>query len=487
METITSTFKPHRERCGRPVKLSPIDQIAPRDYHIIYFFFQQQPGVEKESIFRNLEQGLQATIAQIPELLCSVVERRGDRDELELVYGTENGAAICFKDYTSGQLGQQWQHGSFHDLEREHFPYYKLESRLLLATPELSGGQLRCLAMQANFIPGGLILSTRLHHLLCDGSGSYTFHSMLGRNVAAATNGSLSLSSPELELIDRDSIVSGESGVQLADLPDWRSVTAVGDSPEVALKGTSWGSAPMPKVRYAVYYISEANMKRLRDNLTRPNDICPSVVEAVGAFLWSSVLQVREVDCGRYPEAKLSITIDTRARMRNPTVSSSYWGNLSEPNAVARMPTHLLSHSHKADPGKERWRTTLPDAALRIKQATAAVDNAAVRRLVGLLNQMPKATSLTWNVDRWPGPDMLLVCVNKLPFNSIDFGPQLGCSEALRFTVGDTEGKPDGRCLVLPPRRRDGRGLEVALQYDEQTLERLRQSTEFAEYFEWRN
>ncbi|KAI6888454.1 hypothetical protein KC363_g8280 [Hortaea werneckii] len=310
---------------------------------------------------------------------------------------------------------------------------------------------------------------------------------MLGRNVAAAANGSLSLSSPELELIDRDSIISGESGVQLADFPDWRSVTDAGDSPEVALKGTSWGSAPMPKVRYAVYYISEANMKRLRDNLTRPNDICPSVVEAVGAFLWSSVLQVREVDCRRYPEAKLSITIDTRARMRNPTVSSSYWGNLSEPNAVARMPTHLLSHSHKADPGKERWRTTLPDAALRIKQATAAVDNAAVRRLVGLLNQMPKATSLTWNVDRWPGPDMLLVCVNKLPFNSIDFGPQLGCSEALRFTVGDTEGKPDGRCLVLPPRRRDGRGLEAALQYDEQTLERLRQSTEFAEYFEWRN
>ncbi|KAI6855387.1 hypothetical protein KC343_g688 [Hortaea werneckii] len=487
METLTSTFKPHRDRCGRPVKLSPIDQIAPRDYNIIYFFFRERPGEEKESIFRNLEQGLQATIAQIPELLCSVAERQGDRDELELVYGRDNGAAISFKDYTSGQSCEQWRHGSFQDLEREHFPYYKLESKLLLSSPELPGGQLRCLAMQANFIPGGLILSTRLHHLLCDGSGAYTFQRMLGRNVAAAANGSLSLGSPQLELIDRDTIVSGESDVRLSDLPDWRSVGSVGDSPEVALKGTSWGSAPMPKVRYAVYYISEPNMKRLRDKLTRPNDICPSVVEAVGAFLWSSVLQAREVDSRRYPEAKLSITIDTRARMRNPTVSSSYWGNLSEPNAVARMPTGLLGHSYRADPDKERWRTTLPDAALRIKQATAAVDNTAVRRLVGLLNQMPKATSLTWNVDRWPGPDMLLVCVNKLPFNDIDFGSQLGCSEAFRFTVGDTEGKPDGRCLVLPPRKRDGRGLEVALQYDEQTLDRLRQSTEFAEYFEWRN
>ena len=150
METFTSTFKPHRERCGQPVKLSPIDQIAPRDYHIIYFFFRHQPGVEKEGIFRNLERGLQATIAQIPELLCSVVERQGDRDELELMYGRENGAAICFKDYTLGQFSQQWQHGSFQDLEREHFPYYKLESKLLLAAPEVPGAQLRCLAMQAN-------------------------------------------------------------------------------------------------------------------------------------------------------------------------------------------------------------------------------------------------------------------------------------------------------------------------------------------------
>lgn len=150
METLTSTFKPHRDRCGRPVKLSPIDQIAPRDYNIIYFFFRERPGEEKESIFRNLEQGLQATIAQIPELLCSVAERQGDRDELELVYGRDNGAAISYKDYTSGQSCEQWRHGSFRDLEREHFPYYKLESKLLLSSPELPGGQLRCLAMQAN-------------------------------------------------------------------------------------------------------------------------------------------------------------------------------------------------------------------------------------------------------------------------------------------------------------------------------------------------
>lgn len=305
--------------------------------------------------------------------------------------------------------------------------------------------------------------------------------------MAAAAAGVSPTTRCPVDVIDRDTVVSGEKGVSLADFPEWRPVQTLGDYSEVALTGTSYGSTPLPKVRYATYFISEANMKRLRDGLTRPNDISPSTIEAVGAFLWSSVLQVREIDTIRYPEAKLSITIDTRARMRGPVVSPSYWGNLSEPNAVARMPTKPLCQPYQSDPEKERWRTTLPDAALRIKQATSAVDNTAVRRLVGLLNQMPKATSLTWNVDRWPGPDMLVVCVNKLLFNHLDFGARLGCSEALRFTVGDTEGKPDGRCLILPPRQKDGRGLEVALQYDVQTLERLKDNREFAQFFEWRN
>jgi hypothetical protein len=130
---------------------------------------------------------------------------------------------------------------------------------------------------------------------------------------------------------------------------------------------------------------------------------------------------------------------------------------------------------------------TLATAASRVKQAIAAVDSTAVRRLVGLINQMDKATSLTWNVDRWPGPDMLIVCLNGAKFNHIDFGPALGCSEAFRGTIGKPDGKPDGRCFIWPPRKSDGRGMEVTLQYDVQTLERLRGCGEFRVFFDWRN
>lgn len=142
-------------------------------------------------------------------------------------------------------------------------------------------------------------------------------------------------------------------------------------------------------------------------------------------------------------------------------------------------PAHLTAFREHTQP--------LATAASRVKQAIAAVDSTAVRRLVGILNQMEKATSLTWNVDRWPGPDMLIVCLNGAKFNHIDFGPALGCSEAARLTVGKPDGKPDGRCFIWPPTRRDGKGMEVMLQYDIATLERLRACEEFGEFFEWRN
>jgi hypothetical protein len=141
----------------------------------------------------------------------------------------------------------------------------------------------------------------------------------------------------------------------------------------------------------------------------------------------------------------------------------------------------------EADDDQHESTTTLLKAATRIKTAINAVDNTAVRRLIGIINQMDTCTSLTWNVDRWPGPDMLICCINSLRYNHLDFGSTLGYSEAYRFTVGNTEGKPDGRCLLLPPRRRDGNGMEIMLQYDIHTLQRLKENAEFGSMFEHRN
>ena len=171
----------------------------------------------------------------------------------------------------------------------------------------------------------------------------------------------------------------------------------------------------------------------------------------------------------------------TRAFCESPATETSTFSkaNLTSNKAFAsQLVTSTLSTPTSSP---------LATAAARIRQAIAAVDSTAVRRLVGLLNQMDKATSLTWNVDRWPGPDMLIVCLNSSKFNHIDFGPVLGCSEAFRCSIGKPDGKPDGRCFIWPPRHSDRRGMEVTLQYDVGTLERLRACGEFREFFDWRN
>ena len=349
----------------------------------------------------------------------------------------------------------------------------------------------------------------------------------MSKNIAATAAGKLTPEDTDrkISFLERHSIVSAHDSVKIDEFENWKAVEASG----AFLNPTSFDAEKYPPVQYATYFISDSKLGELRERLASKDGRKASSIEAVGAFLWTHTVRSRNIDLERYPEAKLSVTVDARVRMQSKPVCAMYWGNFSEPNAVARIPTKTLVNrtdaaaaaptapSHEPitpvedipsavleslyqQSGTRRpetvptsastdisWSLTLPEASRRIRKAIAAVDDTAVRRLVGLLQQMDKCTSLTWNVDRWPGPDMLMVCLNNTRFNDLDFGPQLGCSEAFRFTVGDTEGKPDGRCLILPPRKKDGRGLEVMLQYDVETLGRLERSEEFGEYFERRN
>lgn len=361
-----------------------------------------------------------------------------------------------------------------------------------------------------------------MQHTVCDGTGVYIFSTAFSKNVAAACRGEPAPQTPKatISFLERESIVAAHAGVKVNEFENWRPVSGDGSF----LNPTCFEAEKYPPVKYATYFISEQKAQELRQRLALKDGKKASSIEAVGAFLWMHTVRSREIDLERYPEAKLSVTVDARVRMQSKPVCAMYWGNFSEPNAVARIPTKMLvdkayeasASAEAVTPHKDlspaaleslydrtgaacpatipapasddvSWNITLPEASRRIRKAIAAVDDTAVRRLVGLLQQMDKCTSLTWNVDRWPGPDMLIVCLNNTRFNDLDFGPQLGCSEAFRFTVGDTEGKPDGRCLILPPRKRDGRGLEVMLQYDIETLGRLERSKEFGEFFERRN
>ena len=141
-----------------------IDQIAPRDYVASYFFFRLPQDTDNASVYSVLERGFHTTVQQVPELMYCVCKSKGARDELELRLHSDSGATITMKDFTFGGSDHRWMPGTFDDLERNHFPLQILPQEYVLAQTEFPGQAcLPTLAMQANFIEGGLILTGCLH------------------------------------------------------------------------------------------------------------------------------------------------------------------------------------------------------------------------------------------------------------------------------------------------------------------------------------
>ncbi|OBT88781.1 hypothetical protein VE02_03128 [Pseudogymnoascus sp. 03VT05] len=472
MDAITTIVKPSSSWVGQVVDLGPIDQIAPRCYMTAFFCLRLAPDVTAASIIKRLQRMIFCAVQDIPQLATTVVPRNNSREELELRYLENSGASLTFKDYTAEHLKHEWTHGSFEDLAEADFPYEKLERRTLIdgINPDEKNKPLVALRVQANLIPGGLLLVSALHHTVCDGLGLYLCNATLAkhcRNIVEPESSTL-----PIVFADRATIITPDLHASLEDLPDWRLV-APG---EQFLNPTHYNATSLSNLKCAIYYISEERINQLRDAIAVPNQRS-SPSEAISSLLWLHVVRARNVDLNKYPEAKLSITVNSRARMCNPVVPKYFWGNMCEPNAVARMPTTEFSS-----------KDFLSSATQRVRSAIQNVNAPAVQRLAGMLAQLPKTTSITWNVDRWPGPDMLIVCLQAIPYSALDFGPDFGgCSEAFRLQIGDIEGKPDGRCIMFPPRKGDGKGLEVMLQYETSTLDRLDADEGFTRWFERRS
>ncbi|KAF5239852.1 hypothetical protein FANTH_9793 [Fusarium anthophilum] len=462
-----AVIQAHRNSHGQVVRLSAIDQIAPRDYISTCLFFRHSPDADRQQIFLALHRALLVTVNDIPELTCCVQKRvDSSREEVELVFDSARGVEIYYKDYSSPQLCGLWTYGNFDQLEEEHFPHSKIPRSLVFGpSAKLKDNvKLPSLIVQASFIPGGLIIGSQLHHVAGDGQCNFMLWSTIGSHFAAASCEPSGQQRSPVQLLDRHDIVKGDLNTTLKEFPHWK----LAEDNDKFLNPTEYDLDEV--FESATYFIPADKIAILKARIlsTMPSTTKVRTVAALCAFLWRHVVLARDINCRRYPEAKLAITVDARTRMKSPAIPSTYWGNFAEPNAVAQLPVaSLLENSTLASLPSQRCMSTIyAQAALKVQKAIAAVDDKAVRRLVGLLNQMPKSTTLTWNANRYPGPDMLIVCIQHHKYNDINFGKDIGYPLATRVTVGDTEDKPDGRCLILPPRRADSRGLEILLQWE---------------------
>lgn len=165
-----AVIQAHPNSHGQVVRLSAIDQIAPRDYISTCLFFRHSPDADKQQIFLALHKSLLMTVNDIPELTCCVQKRvDNSREEVELVFDSARGVEIYYKDYNSPHLRGLWTYGSFDQLEREHFPHSKMPRSLVFGpSSKLKDNvKLPSVIVQVNFIPGGLIIGSQLHVGFC--------------------------------------------------------------------------------------------------------------------------------------------------------------------------------------------------------------------------------------------------------------------------------------------------------------------------------
>jgi hypothetical protein len=154
------------------------------------------------------------------------------------------------------------------------------------------------------------------------------------------------LTDSAISFLDRNHVIDPDADVKLDQFPDWKLV----QDHDAFLNPCDFDPELNPPVQFATYFVSESNLDRLRQKLSTSTGHIPSMTEAVCAFLWKHVVRARNTDCEQYPETKLSVTVNTRSRMRNPICSPVYWGNLSEPNAVSphsiplSVPYYLLTN-----------------------------------------------------------------------------------------------------------------------------------------------
>lgn len=175
--------------------LSALDQNIVRVYTQVFLIFPFPEATQRENAVRALECGLHATLQSFPFLAGKLSLADDSSGKLVLTFPTNvpNGASGVFAWKTNETFR------TYEELKREGmppnaFPGSRLRPDDFGRYPGIppdgegivnfdDGNQAPVMRVQADFIPGGLILSTYVHHTVMDFAGINVFWKCFAENV----------------------------------------------------------------------------------------------------------------------------------------------------------------------------------------------------------------------------------------------------------------------------------------------------------------
>jgi hypothetical protein len=458
-------------------KLTAIEQISPRGYARYIFPFQIRENCNVDEIFHVVRQGYDFLAKQIPETACEVVPdldswqknvmklRMPNDGEFDLVTAKDLREPGAFP-YT------------FAELKAKSFPPSAFEGDLLCRrevwpTPD---ERIPISLAQCNFIPGGLLLSWNVFHMIGDGGCFFTWAKVWaeGCRRAQGLNIDNPVHLPNALWDDREQAIN----------PPSRYKGRLEDHPEYILLPFTPTEMP-PKMlttthRAQIFYFSPESLVKLKkeadpSNATELSDQkWISTNDAICALIWRAIMAAQfplkspeEAGDGENsgdsedsdPITNFGIYMDGRLRT-NPRI---------HPEALGCFMTCCGA---TVSLRKMLGQLNIADLSVLVRKAIVSTEGHSICDVAALANNQehPTRLALSANLDL-SGKNISLSSWVNFDLYSLDWGEILGGRiEAVRMP---RIGMIHGAQVVLPVLPNGG--VEVMAGIEGEFLERLLQ------------
>ncbi|KAI0521976.1 transferase family-domain-containing protein [Xylaria bambusicola] len=456
------------EYASKTPTLIPLEKAGPKGFIRMVFPLELGESYDADEIFGILKQGLEAAKQRAPTLGCEgVPDTEAKQAGVLKAHKYDDYDTITKKDLRAPGA---FPH-TYAEIKAKGFPLAAFNGDLLCRrfTWPSPGERLPAADFQANFIPGGLIITGCFFHVFGDAKTYYTWLEIWAeecRRLQGETGPRNEI--PDAFFTDREKHMK----------PSSRNAGKPEDHPEIlVLPFTPEGFPPKMISRDHVGQVFRLNAEQLAalkadaapKNAANPSDVpYISTNDALSALMWRSVMaaQFPLEELEGDPTSIFNIAVDGRPRT-DPPVHPRTLGNWLGWVAPQMPIRQMLS------------RDTVADPAVAIRKAVSKLNDQYVDSLSTLFENVVDVNRVvaTAFLDV-PGFNCVQTSWINLGVYGLDWGKTLGGK--IQAVRSPDVGVINGGSLVLPAL--PGGGIELIIGVESKCLPRLMKDPLLAKY-----
>ncbi|KAK5175230.1 uncharacterized protein LTR77_000367 [Saxophila tyrrhenica] len=354
------------------LELSPFDQTIARLFVHKLFCFPFPDASLQDAAVESLQQALSATILKWPFIAGTVSpdDDAPQKHAVKLEYDPPLIGGIGEHVFTVRNLSAPEFPWAYDQLAEAGMPLSAMNKDVLTSVPEwpAPGQPYPALAIQANFIEGGLIICFAFHHAVADGGSFITFI----RAFADATRHAIRHDSAMVMPVEPRVCYTSHIGADVRELQSF---------PEYDSRSVPVHHAAYKEITTRILTFSAATMQKLEANIKAELKTMPdapsfvSNIACLSGLIWIAVVRARRNRLPPFATTKIGIAINARSVM-TPKLPEDYFGDaVVHTNATAKVYELLDADADAAHSLKPISVATMALAASRMRQAVSKVNS----------------------------------------------------------------------------------------------------------------